>query len=70
MQYFTDCYSVEEIKKHYRFLCFKYHPDVSKQDTTAIMQEINEQYLEALESCNGATFTDVHGKEHTYWYLV
>ena len=37
--------SAEEIRKHYRQLARKYHPDVSKEkDAEARMKEVNEAY--------------------------
>lgn len=31
MEYFKNCDCIEELKKQYRELCFKYHPDISKE---------------------------------------
>lgn len=45
MKWFKDCRSVEDVKKTYRKLCFKYHPDVNKApDAEQIMKEINAEY--------------------------
>jgi len=65
MNYFKDCQSIEEIKKRYRELAKKYHPDHNRDtDTNKIMAEINLQY----EQQKGRKFTSVNhetGKEYT-----
>lgn len=66
MNYFIDCQTIEEIKKKYRKLAFENHPDHG--GSTAVMQEINRQYLEALKMCDRQTSFDENGKEHTYYY--
>ena len=43
--------STEEVKKLYRDLAKRYHPDMNRgEDTTKIMQEINKEYFTALKS--------------------
>ena len=64
--YFSNLNKVEEIKKVYRKLCFKHHPD--RGGDTAIMQEINSQYKKALQSVDGQKQTGSDGQEHTYYY--
>lgn len=44
MVYFKNVKTIQELKKQYRDLIMKYHPDLNKEDTTEIMQEINSQY--------------------------
>ena len=44
MNYFTNCQSVEEVKKHYRKLLMQYHPDHAGQDGEAITKEIIKQF--------------------------
>ena len=66
MQYFHDCKTVEEVKRLFRKLAMKYHPD--RGGDTATMQELNRQYQIALKHCDGQTSTGTDGKEHTYKY--
>ena len=42
MNYFIDCTNLEQLKKTYRSLCIKNHPD--KGGDVEVMQEINRQY--------------------------
>ncbi|MFA7157530.1 MAG: DnaJ domain-containing protein [Bacilli bacterium] len=43
--YFSDCQTIEEIKKRYRKLAQQFHPDHNREtDTNSIMAEINSQY--------------------------
>ena len=45
LKWFRDCHSVEDVKKTYRALCFKYHPDVNDApDAEQKMKEINAEY--------------------------
>ena len=45
MKWFKDGLSKEELKKEYKLLARKYHPDISKDpDATKIMQEINDEF--------------------------
>ena len=64
--YFQDCTTVEEIKALYKKLAMENHPDLGGD--TATMQEINNQYQQALKKCQGQKSTDENGKEHTYKY--
>lgn len=40
LKWFKQCATVKEAKSQYHKLCRQYHPDMSGEDTTAIMQEI------------------------------
>ena len=63
-KYFADCQCLEDVKETYRKLCFKYHPDISKEtNCTAIMQEINNEYNKAFN-----TYKDIHrnSQQETY----
>ena len=59
--------SLAEIKKAYRRLCRKHHPDVqksSKQKTERIvMNELNEAYQTLLQYCAEFRFPLVPGKD-------
>jgi len=48
MNYFQGITDLEHLKKHFRELLMKYHPDVSGFDSTREMQEINMQYQSAI----------------------
>lgn len=44
-KWFKDASTIEELKKAYRVLTKKYHPDLNKEkDTTKEMKEINNEY--------------------------
>ncbi len=66
MEYFNSCNCIEELKKQYRTLCFKYHPDINKSpEAVQIMQVINNEYdalFEKLKNVfrnqNGEIYTD------------
>lgn len=54
INYFSDCHSIEQIKKRYRELAQKFHPDHNHDnDTTETMKQINLQY----EAFKNKTFT-------------
>lgn len=42
MKYFTNCHTLDELKKEFRRLCMIYHPD--RGGDTAIMAAINAEY--------------------------
>lgn len=44
MKYFTNVQTLEELKKEYKKLAKKYHPDLNGGTTVKIMQEINAEY--------------------------
>lgn len=50
MNWFKNCKSIEEAKELYKKLCRQYHPDMNDTDTTATMQQINEQFTRAFET--------------------
>lgn len=47
MKYFTNCRTLDELKKEYRLLAMKHHPDHGGD--TATMQEINNEYESRFE---------------------
>lgn len=63
-KYFNSCECLEDVKETYRKLCFKFHPDISKEaNATAIMQEINNEYTKAFN-----VYKDIHrnAQKETY----
>ena len=66
MNYFLNCKTVFDVKKLFRELAMKYHPDHGGDNET--MRIVLEQYHDALRSCHGQTNTGTDGKEHTYKY--
>lgn len=48
LKWFKQCTTAREAKSLYRKLCRQYHPDMSREDTTAIMQEINVEFATAF----------------------
>lgn len=70
MKYFEKIDSVETLKKQYKTLCKKYHPDLNRDtDTTDIMKQINAEYEELFnkyknihKTAEGETYT---AKENT-----
>ena len=65
-RFFTQSRTVANIKKTYHRLAMQFHPDLGGD--TATMQELNAQYLAALQRCDGETITDEQGQKHTYNY--
>ena len=63
---FRDCKTPEEIRKLYRKMAMKHHPDHG--GNTADMQELNRQYEQALQGKSGETFTNNDRQEYTYTY--
>lgn len=66
MNYFAKFTTVEEIKFNYRKLCMEHHPD--RGGDTGTMQDINQQYQQALAAVHGQVSTGTDGQEHTYYY--
>lgn len=67
MNYFNEVITVEDVKYCYRELAMKFHPD-RPDGSTAIMQEINQQYQQALQQANGQHSSNSEGKQFTYHY--
>lgn len=68
MNHFTNCSTVGEVKKAYRELCLKHHPDISGYNSTREMQNINAAYLRALQTMDGQISQGTDNKEHKYTY--
>ena len=49
LKWFKECKTQKEAKTLYHKLCRKYHPDLTMTDTTAIMQEINNEFSEVFD---------------------
>jgi hypothetical protein len=64
--YFNSTSTVEQIKRNYRELAMRYHPD--RGGDTRTMQLINDEYLALLKNCHGQISKDDKGKEHSYKY--
>ena len=64
MKYFKNVTSIEKLKKQYRDLVLQYHPDLNKEDTTSIMQELNAEYNELFDKVKNS-FVNADGKLYT-----
>ncbi|MGN1456949.1 MAG: molecular chaperone DnaJ [Acutalibacteraceae bacterium] len=60
LKFFKDCKNLEDVKKTYRKLCFKYHPDIYKDDNGETMKAINNEYEIAFKM-----FKDKHETKNT-----
>ena len=55
MKYFKNCKTLEELKKEYKRLMIKYHPDLNKdENATNIAQAINNEYDQMFEVLKNA----------------
>lgn len=63
MKYFTNCTTLEALKKEYRRLCMLHHPD--RGGDTATMAAINDEYDEAFHRLQfGHTTTQQTDEPH------
>lgn len=65
--YFINCFNVEQTKKRFRELAFKYHSDITGGNDE-IMKIINSQYHSKLESLNNTQSKNDDGSTFTYNY--
>jgi curved DNA-binding protein CbpA len=56
MNYFEQCQSVEEAKKHYRKLIMQYHPDHAGEEGEAVTKEIINQFNNFLNGFMSNSF--------------
>lgn len=66
MKYFTNCHTLDELKKEYRRLCMLHHPDRGGDLKT--MQEINAEHdkvFETLKHQHNATSDAAHQTTET-----
>lgn len=55
MKYFNNCKTLEDLKKEYKRLMIKYHPDLNKDaNATNITQQINNEYDQMFEVLKNA----------------
>jgi hypothetical protein len=47
-QYFSDCRTLEEVKRRYKELAMKHHPD--RGGCTATMQDVNNEYENVMKN--------------------
>lgn len=67
MNWFSKCSTTADVKKLYRELAMKYHPD-RPGGNTEVMQKINSAYLEALKGMDGQAEASRNQDGETYTY--
>lgn len=63
MTYFNNINTLEDLKKEYRKLAKKFHPDLNKHDTTKDMQQINAEYETLFNELKNSSKSDNESKE-------
>lgn len=64
MNYFEKCISVNDVKKRYKNLAKRLHPDLGGSDEQ--MKALNAQYEKCLENRNGSTVRGTDGINREY----
>lgn len=66
---FGNCKTPADVKKLYRELAMKWHPDINPSpEATAMMQQINAAYHAALKKLDGHTERGTDNRDHKYTY--
>lgn len=65
---FFKAINPDMVKKQFRDLAMKYHPDRAGDGSTRIMQEIIAEYHAILKSFSGSKFHSATNKEYEYNY--
>lgn len=50
LKWFKDCKTIEDVKKLYKALAVKYHPDMNDNDTTEEMKSINTEFEQVFKT--------------------
>ena len=70
MNYFKNVTSLNDLKKEYRKLAKKYHPDCNSTDTNQIMKDINRQYKLLFEQLKHTKNTNEDNQsENVYTFM-
>ena len=72
MNYFKNVTSLNDLKKEYRKLAKKYHPDCNSTDTNQTMKNINRQYkllFEQLKHTKNTTTNENNKNENAYTFM-
>ena len=70
MNYFKSVTSLNDLKKEYRKLAKKYHPDCNSTDTTQVMKEINKQYKLLFEQLKHTKNITDNENVHTFMNII
>lgn len=58
LKWFKDCKTIEDVKKVYKALAVKYHPDLNTTDTTETMKSINNEFEQVFKTLQNKHRTD------------
>jgi len=63
-KYFSDCTTIEELKKAYRKECMRLHPDLNGKATEEEFKKMNEEYKNTLKWLgNAKNFSNADNEE-------